>query len=82
MSQLNSLTIYPNPSDGLFKVFIPQLTNTTTIEIYNNLGALVFDQVIIQGQNTIEFTNHANGLYFIKVVSGDQIIATQRIIKQ
>ena len=85
----NIIKIYPNPTNGVFNLVISNPTKparpaggNTIIEIYNSLGALVLSKQTSTEQNTIELTDQANGLYFVKVMSDNKIIATQKIMKQ
>ena len=57
-------------------------TKNTSIEIYNRIGALVYKQASLNQQNTIDLTNQANGLYFVKVMSDNKIIASRKIEKE
>ena len=66
------LAIFPNPSSNLTYLQVNLLeTSTISIEIYNNLGELVFveqAQNLAQGNYnyTIDVTNFAAGLYTVK----------------
>ena len=78
----NNISIYPNPSNGQFNVTVSSLQKSSSIEIYNSIGELVYSQKVINEQNTIELTNEANGLYFVKVMSDGKIVGTKKIIKE
>jgi hypothetical protein len=73
-----SVTIYPNPSKGLF---ILQLKEKSEITITNTIGDVVLNQRIESGAQTLNLQNQANGLYFIRVVSQDGI-GVVRIFKE
>lgn len=77
----NNIVIYPNPNNGLFKFEISTPIKNTKIQVYNSLGACVY-QTSSDRQSTIDLTNQANGLYFVKVMSENKIIATQKIVKE
>jgi hypothetical protein len=74
--------IYPNPNSGLFTVVLSKHVSNSRIEIYNTLGALVYAAKPENEVNTIDLSKEANGLYFVKVVSGNSEMVTQKIIKQ
>lgn len=78
----NNISIYPNPNNGTFNVSFPSQINNASIEVYNSIGALVYKQEIINQENSIELSNQANGLYFVKVVRENKIVGTRKIIKQ
>lgn len=59
----NSLSIYPNPSNGLFT-----LNNTDEKQtiIYNTLGEQVATINLVEGENKIDLSHLPNGIYFIQ----------------
>ncbi|WP_175418976.1 T9SS type A sorting domain-containing protein [Aureibaculum algae] len=62
----NNITLYPNPSSGIFKVKIHELTGDLTYEVYNLLGqTLVMNTPITN--NTINLNNFSNNIYFIRI---------------
>ena len=76
------ISIFPNPTNGVFNVIVSSQTKNSSIEVYNSIGVLVYNQKIINEQNIIELTNEANGLYFIKVMSDGKIVGTRKIVKE
>jgi len=57
------LSIYPNPSNGLF---ILNTTEDKQAFFYNMLGKQVSSIILSQGDNTIDLSHLANGIYFIQ----------------
>ncbi len=76
-----SIKIYPNPNNGAFNVMIPNTVNNATIEIYNSIGTLVYKLESATELNTFDLSKDANGLYLIKVISNNAVIAIQKIMK-
>ena len=73
----NSIYIYPNPNDGIFKV--KSQSKISTVEIINILGTVVFSQKINADTATIDLTKESGGIYIVKVIS-DQGSINQKII--
>jgi len=73
-----SISIFPNPNNGLFFIESAQALNAY---VYNNLGELVYEQKINVGSNQINLDEKANGLYFVKITDGNSSKMV-RIIKQ
>ena len=84
--------VYPNPTNGIVNV---QFTNhnlpITQIHVYDVYGKLVGVPVvwandhspIQQATAQIDLSRYANGVYFIKLVSGSgQYMATRKIVKR
>ena len=77
-----SLSVYPNPTHGSFNAVLPKQTSNAMIEVYNSMGILVHKQIVANTVNTIDLTPQPAGLYILKVVSNNQPIASQKIIKE
>jgi hypothetical protein len=74
--------LYPNPTNGIFNVTLPSSIIKAEIEICNSTGALIYKRLATNALNTVDLTNQLPGLYFIKVISENRTIASQKIIKQ
>lgn len=80
------LTIFPNPSNGIFNLNI----NTTTvkeleIKVLNSIGQVVFAKNnfnnIVNINEQIDLSNNASGIYFVTVTT-EKSITTQKLIIQ
>ena len=76
---INNVTLYPNPTNGVFNVKIENIENSV-IEVVNTLGKTILIQNVNKNISNIDLSNQPNGVYFVKVVSGD-LIEVERIIK-
>lgn len=76
----NLLSIYPNPFANQFLVSY-QPTNKTTVEVFSLLGQKVMSQPIIQHLTLLDLSNQPNGVYFVRVTDGNEII-TKKVVKQ
>jgi hypothetical protein len=74
--QLN-MSIFPNPSDGIFRISITQSVKTYTIDVYNSVGQKVFT-----GTNTesIDLSSAPKGIYTAVVNAPDHISLIKKII--
>jgi hypothetical protein len=55
--------IFPNPSNGLFKV---NATQFMASQITDAQGRVLFSQAIYPGENAIDLSAYANGIYILK----------------
>lgn len=78
----NTISIYPNPNNGTFSISFSSQIKNAILEVYNCLGTLVFKQENINQENSVELSNQANGLYFVKVMCENKIVGTGKIIKE
>ena len=76
------VSIYPNPSaEG--KITIAGLQNISRMDVYNSGGQRIHTW-ILRGQDLIiaDFSDQANGLYFLKVVDGEGKLSVYKILLQ
>jgi hypothetical protein len=77
----NSISIYPNPSNGEFNLVInnPSIDNAK-IEIFDVYGRLIFIKNVTSKINSINLSEFSSGIYTVKISANNQI-STKRIIK-
>lgn len=80
-----SVDIYPNPVKDFLNIDLPQkFDQDTQIEIYNEVGSLIYSQTMLNGnQYTLAidiFAELSVGFYFVKIFDEDDLY-TERIIK-
>ncbi len=66
----NSVTIYPNPSNGVFNI---EITNyelgITNMEVYNIMGEKVYESALHSAQTELNLSDKPQGIYFYRVVT-------------
>jgi arabinan endo-1,5-alpha-L-arabinosidase len=75
--------IYPNPSEGSFKIELFDLAGNQKInlDIYSIDGKLVYSN-IYKNRSNIEFTNLLNrGIYQVKITTGYKVITQKLVVK-
>lgn len=76
----NKLTIYPNPSSGIFMInFAGQ--GKSTVKVYSLLGEEVYSEVVSGNHCQLDLSAFNNGAYTVQVVNGNGVM-TRRIVKQ
>ncbi len=74
------ISIYPNPAKDIVNVVFPSLENNE-ISVYNVLGEVVYqNNRSTSNQVSINLSNQPNGVYFIKVKSGNQLITKKLML--
>ena len=76
LQDVQDFQVYPNPSVGVFKVRGFSDNFTSSVDVYNNLGQLVYT-IVAKNNVEIDISSQPSGIYFVK--SGDRVI---RIVKQ
>lgn len=66
---LENIKAYPNPSRGVFKMFIPANIKSINLEVYNIQSQLISSKIyqVIGGVVNLNISKHPNGIYFVKV---------------
>lgn len=75
---VTSITIYPNPSTGIFNIVSQQ---NASVEIYDLLGKLVYNQSLVSGTNSIDISNFNAGVYLLKATDANGNTETHKLIK-
>ena len=74
----NSISIYPNPSEGLFLVKGQGMKNVAVFNVY---GQCVLSEAINSDELTIDMRHLANGIYTLRVITNSGVLSST-IVKQ
>ena len=75
------ITIYPNPSKGIYNIDLSQVKEPSTITIYNVLGELVYSKLLApQTENQIDISDLTNG-YYIARIKNESLDTNRKLIK-
>ncbi len=75
----NSLDIFPNPTLSTFKIH--KLVGSTTIRIIDTVGKYYHTVTSSAEDITIDISAFPNGMYFVEVVSGNELVGVEKILK-
>lgn len=81
--ELQNIVLYPNPSTGIFNIALGTI-EPTAIDVYDVTGKVVWskkDFAIANAEVSMDLSNVAQGIYFVKITAGDQS-TVKRIIKE
>ncbi|HIP36147.1 MAG TPA: T9SS type A sorting domain-containing protein [Crocinitomix sp.] len=81
--EVNQLSIYPNPSNGSFKVMLFGVNNVQALRIYNLQGKEVFFKYQIEtNQISIDLTEKvAKGTYYVTIQTSDKTYTSKFVIQ-
>jgi hypothetical protein len=74
-----NVSIYPNPTNGIFKIKIEE-SNNSKITITNSAGKVIKNELLYEEGFSIDLTNESTGIYFI-TISNDNGVFTRKINK-
>lgn len=77
------INIYPNPGQGKYVIESNNPVEViNSVEIVNTLSQKVYSgQAILKGKLQIDISKEPTGIYFVKIISGNQIFNKQIIIQ-
>ena len=75
------ISIYPNPTNGMFTVGFGSIEGKVTCQIVNARGSVIETREVNASDNSevIFNTNVAAGVYFVRIISGDSVW-TERVV--
>jgi len=81
------LTIIPNPNKGIFDIeFYSEGNTNCTVTIMNSLGQSLpsHDYIVVKGKNIYrtDLSKSSNGVYFIKMNTGNDILTKKIVINR
>jgi len=80
-----SVNLYPNPNTGKFTFQVEgyQPTTNGTLEIYNSLGEMIYNNNLVYATNQVDLSDKASGIYLYRALSHTgELISTGRFIIQ
>jgi hypothetical protein len=81
-SSNKTVSIYPNPTLGEFNLYLPFAAVHTSVEIYNDLGQLLYKKELSEDLTPLSLREQASGIYIARAISGGMIIAQIKIVKE
>lgn len=77
-SQNESLTIYPNPTNGVTTL---DLKTSSSITMTNSMGQVILNESLLAGKQEIDLSPYPEGIYIVKI-TGNNTSKSIRLIKQ
>jgi hypothetical protein len=74
----NSINVYPNPSTGLVNIVSNDVLES--IMVYNQLGAVVFEQKSAPMNTTIDLSTFGRGIYFINLRDNAGELTSKKVV--
>ncbi len=79
----NHFEVYPNPTEGIVNIFLPDLTTKIRVSVISLNGSLLYNKEIKADNNgiftQIDLSSMARGIYFIKMFN-DNFNETKKIL--
>jgi hypothetical protein len=75
-------SIYPNPTSGIINIDLENKNNRLIkIELLNAIGQVIMTETSESNRFTFNLQNYPAGIYFVKLIEQNRVIALEKIIK-
>jgi hypothetical protein len=74
--------VYPNPTNGIITIEIPEIGRNTTLQIYNPYSQLMLQQQITNTHTQIDLSSYGKGLYVLQIIDSQNNISTHKVVLQ
>ena len=83
MLEAGSMTVYPNPNNGMFSIDFSNIEGDATYQIINASGAVVETRDInVMNGETMNFNHDLRpGTYFVRIINGDKVYVEQIVVE-
>ena len=83
MIDAGSMSIYPNPNNGMFSIDFNNIEGDATYQLIDARGTIVETRDInVMSGETMNFNHNINaGTYFVRIISGDIVYVEQIVIE-
>ena len=79
--EMGEISIYPNPTNGVLNVYVENPELFEYIEVRNINGQVIYNELLSSTSFQMDLVELANGVYFVRLVSEENII-NHKIIKE
>jgi hypothetical protein len=73
-------SLFPNPTNGKFTVQLNDKIANARLIVEDVTGKTLFNTTV-QNQAQVDLNSYTTGVYFVSILSNDQVIGVQRVIK-
>ncbi len=77
----NLLSISPNPTSDIVRCNLNGLNNVR-LQVLDIYGKLLMEQTVTNSAAEIDLSDKASGVYFLRVVDGNNVLTTQKVIRR
>lgn len=75
------IVAYPNPASENVTILFKDLETAAEYQLFDLFGRNLMNGKIMEEETTLNVSSLANGIYVLKVVAGNQILGTAKIVK-
>ena len=78
----NALTVAPNPTTGIVRCTLNSNFTNARLQVLDVYGKLLMEQTVTEAVTELDFSNKASGIYFLRVIDGNNVLTTQKVVRR
>lgn len=79
---LTFLTLSPNPTTGIVRCSINSEISNARLQVLDVYGKLLMEQTVTEATAELNFSDKAAGIYFLRVIDGNKVLTTQKVVRR
>ncbi|MFZ4401843.1 MAG: metallophosphoesterase [Bacteroidales bacterium] len=80
---VNTVFLFPNPSNGIFNVILPEIKNKIAVKVFDINGRMIYNKESFGNRNLlIDISDHSVGEYIIQLESNQLKMSKKIMLKQ
>lgn len=77
-NELSTISVYPNPTSGIFNITLKGIDAQLRVVIVNSQGQEIYSSSL-NNSSQIDLTSQPRGVYFVKII-GNDVLKTEKLI--
>ena len=78
----NALTVAPNPTTGIVRCTLNDEFTNARLQVLDVYGKLLMEQTVTEAVTELDFSDKASGIYFLRVIDGNNVLTTQKVVRR
>lgn len=73
-----NIKVFPNPSEGVFTLEIPDFLENMGLDVYNSLGEKVYESLLMENKTEFSLAHLSKGMYYLCLSDGRKTIIVRQ----
>jgi len=79
----NNISVYPNPSEGIFNFELKRTFSNVNVSVYNLFGQSILDKELNSTDTiSLDLSDKPTGVYFVKIESNNTLLDIVKLVKK
>jgi hypothetical protein len=78
----SEIELYPNPTQNMLHILVPDLTKETKFELYDAVGRVVMTMELKENHTTLNMIELPGGIYNYRINSGEVLLKQGKLVRE